>query len=305
MTNSNQLKKDSRLGGGVLPRRWAIALTAAAAVSTLVGGSASTAGAAPPSVLTGHVLIYGPSLARGNGFNEATAARSLGYTVAIADTIAWKALTEADFARYDAIVVGDRGCPNSRRRYLRAATATRDRWTPAITGNVSVLGTDPVYHVRVSRLRGARRLIINGLRYATSSSATGAYLALGCSYAGELSAFTPVRLLSGFGPFTVRGQGAAPFNECPERVRIVEPSSPLVRNLEDGDLSNWQCAIHAGVDSYPHPFKAVAVHQPSSMPYLLTRPPTTAGASDDLTVFPAETSEHPLLPRTPAAPNVR
>jgi hypothetical protein len=183
-------------GGGVLFRRWAIALTATAAVSTLMGGSALTAGAAPPSVLTGHVLIYGPSLASGNGFNEATAARALGYTVAIADTIAWKALTEADFARYDAIIVGDRGCPDSARRYLRAATRTRDRWTPAITGNVAVLGTDPVFHTQEQRLRGARRLIINGLKYATSSSATGAYLALGCAYAA-VSAFTPVRLLRG------------------------------------------------------------------------------------------------------------
>lgn len=264
-----------------------------------------TAGAGPtataPSVVTGHVLIYGPSLADVAGFNERAAARSLGYTVAVADTIAWKALTRADFARYDAIIIGDRGCTAPNRRYLRVAAATRGKWTAAITGNVAIVGTDPAYHAQEG-VTGARQLVVNGLKYAAESPTTGAYLSLGCAYS-TAARFTPVRLLRGFGPFTVRGQDTFSARGCPDKVEIVKPRNPLVTDLTNQDLSEWGCSIHEGVDSYPYPFTVTAVHRPTSMPYLLTRRPTSAGASDSVTRFSAPASGIPSRQGEAVAPN--
>jgi hypothetical protein len=254
--------------------------------STLIGAAAPQTGAAtgPKAVVAGHVLVYGPSVDFGSPRNEATIARRLGYTVAVADSIAWRALTRADFAKYDAVVIGDRGCVGGS-RYLKVAAATRARWTPALTGKVSVVGTDPVYHWRFGgKAAAARRLIVNGLTLATASKGTGAYISLGCAYASA-GRFTDVPLLAGFGPFTVRGQGRPPLGGCPNRVKIVRPSSPLVAGLTDAGLSSWGCSIHAGIDAYPYPFKVVAQHKPSKMPYMVTRRAGTFPVAKSATVY--------------------
>src|SRR4051794_28200836 len=109
--------------GGVMSRRRVAAVLTGLIACGLATWPTSNANATSSSVRPGHVLIYGPSLADGAGFNEATAARSLGYDVAIADSIAWRALERADFARYDAIIIGDRGCELGD-DYLDLAAAT-------------------------------------------------------------------------------------------------------------------------------------------------------------------------------------
>jgi hypothetical protein len=295
-----------------MSRRHTALLTAVLATTVLATTVLTTAGAAVgpvaaaettrSGVVRGHVLIYGPSLAPGAAFNEATVARSLGYNVAIADSIAWNALERADFARYDAVIIGDRGCTEDGPGYLGLAAATRGRWTPALTGNVSVVASDPVFHVRSGNLAGARRLVRNGLQLATAASGTGAYLSLGCAYAFAPT-FTTVPVLRGFGPFTVRGQTAPPFNGCPDTVRVVRPLNPLVKDLTGAALSGWGCSIHAGVDAYPFPFKVVAEDALTSLPYLLVRPPTAVTASERVSVYSAPSSI-PTAPRVSvASPN--
>jgi hypothetical protein len=252
----------------------------------MVGAAAPQTEAAPGSraVVEGHVLVYGPSVDFGSPRNEATIARRLGYTVAVADSIAWRALTRADFAKYDAVVIGDRGCSDGGSRYLNVAAATRARWTPALTGNVSVVGTDPTYHWRFENRVAARRLIVNGLTFATASRGTGAYISLGCAYSGA-GRFTDVPLLAGFGPFTVRGQVTPPLGGCPDRAEIVETSSPLVAGLTDASLSSWGCSIHEAIDSYPYPFKVVAQHKPSKLPYMVTRRAGAFPVAQSATVY--------------------
>lgn len=281
-------------------------LAALAALFTLplfiASGPAVSADAT--AVQPGRVLIYGPSLATDVAVNEETIARALGYDVAIADRIAWRALRERHFARYDAIIVGDKGCSVGRTGYLGTAAATQTRWTPAVTGNVALIATDPVFHLNFDQgLPAARTLIENGLKYATAGESTGAYLSLGCAYF-DAGAFTPVPLLAGFGPFTVRGQYEPPFTGCPDTVNVVRPGSPLVAGLSGDDLSGWGCSIHAGVDSYPYPFVVVAQDKPTALPYLLTRPPTSAGASDRVTVYPSPTLTDSSPRSTPSAPNI-
>lgn len=242
----------------------------------------SAASEAHTRVAPRHILIYGPSLNTESPINEATIARALGYDVAVADSIAWRALDRSDFARYDEIVIGDRGCADDS-QYLDLAAATRNRWTPAVMGNVALLGTDPTYHANAG-IVAARTLVENGLNYAAAAGSTGAYIALGCSYTSAGS-FTSVPVLAGFGPFTVRGQGTSPLGDCPDDVEVVRPRNPLMQTLDEADLSNWNCSIHAGVDSYPYPFVVVARDDPSNLPYLLTRAASSRGRSDLVTVF--------------------
>ena len=251
-------------------------------VPAVVSSNVSAKGASGP-VDTGRVLIYGPSLGTGASVNEKSIARSLGYTVFIADSIAWQSLTRSDFERYDAIIIGDRSCDESS-EYLNLAAATRSRWTPAVRGNVTVIGTDPVYHAANEGIVGARRLIANGLRFAVAAEHTGAYISLGCAYSST-RAFTSVPVLAEFGPFTVRGQGTAPLPRCPEKAEIVRPASPVIDSLTARDLSNWGCSIHEGIDAYPYPFVVVARHGRSDLPYILTRGPSSTRRSDQVTVF--------------------
>jgi hypothetical protein len=273
----------TRWGGGF---KGSVACGLFLASALMVGAAATQTEAATGSraVREGHVLFYGPSVDLGAVRNEVTIARRLGYTAAVADSIAWRALTRADFAKYDAVVIGDRGCSDGGSRYLNVAAATRARWTPALTGNVSVVGTDPVYHWRVDDRVAARRLIVNGLTFATASRGSGAYISLGCAYSGARR-FTDVPLLAGFGPFTVRGQGTPPLGGCPDRAEIVRTSSPLVAGLTDASLSSWVCSIHEGIDSYPYPFKVVAQHKPSKLPYMVTRRAGAFPVAESATVY--------------------
>lgn len=271
-------------GGGL---KGAVACGLFLAATLMVGAAAQQTEAATASraVRAGHVLVYGPSVDFGSARNEVTIARRLGYNVAVADTIAWRALTRSDFAKYDAVVIGDRGCSDGGSGYLDVAAATRGRWTPALTGNVSVVGTDPVYHWRFgAKVEPARRLIVNGLTFATASRGTGAYVSLGCAYSGA-GRFTDVPLLAGFGPFTVRGQATPPLGGCADRAEIVRSSSPLVAGLTDASLSSWGCSIHEGIDAYPYPFKVVAQHKPSQLPYMVTRRAGTFPTARSATVY--------------------
>jgi len=184
---------------------------------------------------------------------------------------------------------------------MRTAAATRGRWTPALTGNVSVVGTDPVFHVRLEGTAAARRLVRNGLRLATAATTTGAYISLGCAYFNS-PAFTTVSVLSGFGPFTARGQGVAPLEGCPNTIEVKRPQNPLVRGLTGAALSGWGCSIHAGVDSFPFPFLVVGRDAQTKIPYLLMRPPSSVTSSERRTVYsgPRSTTSPPRAPITTA-----
>src|SRR5262245_56682732 len=89
-------------------------------------------------------LILGPTVTGGLSSIEAQEAIALGLTVEIATEAAWAAKTTADFAGYRVIILGDPTC--SGLGPANAAQATTSIWSPAITGNVIVNGTDPVFH---------------------------------------------------------------------------------------------------------------------------------------------------------------
>src|SRR5438105_1777244 len=140
------------------------------------------------------VLIYGPSLDNSAAPNEKTVAENAGYEVTVADEATWAAMTTAQFASYDAIVLGDPSCDNlGGVELLATAEATKSAWSRAITGSIYVQGTDPVWH----GVAATPILILDGINFVAGGPGTGLYVSLSCFYVG--GGDTAVNVLSSIG----------------------------------------------------------------------------------------------------------
>ena len=194
------------------------------------------------------VLILGSSVSGGMGSREAQAVTALGLTPVIADDATWRTLTTAQFSSYRAVVLGDPNC--SSLPSVASAEATVDTWGPAITGNVLINGTDPVFHSS----SGGGKLTDQGIAFAVADAAkTGTYISLSCYYHGT-APNTPVPVLDGLRPggFTVTGVG------CYNSSKVVA-SHPALEGLTDADLSNWSCSVHEAFDHSPADFTVLAL----------------------------------------------
>jgi chitodextrinase len=223
--------------------------------------------APPASADSGSLLLYGPSI-YGSPDTEATLASSLGYTVTIASDAAWQSMTTAQFASYNAIVIGDPTCGTAG----TGAAANRAVWSAAVTGPVVVIGTDPIYHQ--SEGIGEDRLVQNGIRYAASGTHTGLYASLSCAYTGG----GPVDLLDRFGSFAT-----VPQDGCPDNAHVVDAAHPVMTGLDSTLLSNWGCSIHDALSSVPPQFEPLAIDGDNGLPYIVatptgdTQPPSPVG----------------------------
>lgn len=198
------------------------------------------------------ILILSTSVTDGTDSVEAVQAGLSGFTVEVATPAEWAAKSTEDFAGYKAIVLGDPTC-SAGLGSIQAAIDNRDVWGPAITGNVLVLGTDPVFH---QGLAGAVKLIKQGIEFAASEPGrTGAYICLSCYYyAVSESEPAHVTVLEPFGDFSVIGQGSG----CPGDSHIVA-THPALEGLTDGDLSYWGCTFHEGFVTWPITFEVLVI----------------------------------------------
>jgi hypothetical protein len=166
----------------------------------------------------------------------------------------WGAMTAAQFASYDGIILGDPTC-STNVGLVAAAVATANVWGPVIDGNVIIIGSDPVYHWYLS---GAQKLVNQGIDFSLAEAGkTGAYIDLSCYYHFATSG-TPVPVLDGLngGGFTVIGGSYMPgLND----VRIVA-AHPALAGLTNADLSNWGNSVHeAFTQTWPAQFEVLAV----------------------------------------------
>ena len=151
-------------------------------------------------------------------------ASPLNLNVEIDDAAAWGAKSQAQFATYRGIVLGDPNCAVSTAS-ITGAESTTETWGPAITGPVAIVGTDPEFH---SINNGdtptgsyGHQLTQNAIALATSTAGEpGAYISLSCYYANS-PANTPVPVLAPFGSFN--GSRCRPGNNS----NIVPPANPL------------------------------------------------------------------------------
>ncbi|KAF2727637.1 hypothetical protein EJ04DRAFT_478718 [Polyplosphaeria fusca] len=226
----------------------------------------------------------------GLDYREFDEAEALGFSTKIVTEAEWAAMTTDDFSKFKAIVVPDPSCGSV--STIKFLEDSKSQWSPAVTGNIILIGTDPSFHF--SR-EGAKTLIDNSLKFAAAGTTpagvpqTGLYFSLSCYYEDEES--SAVSALSYFGDFTVRGN-----LDCYNKVHLVAHSDAM-DSLDDEALSGWSCSVHEAFASYPsvgtNGFQALAIAQDIfgvgsqtfgdgtvGLPYIISRGATPAKCGD-------------------------
>lgn len=207
----------------------------------------------PAHAAASQVLILSTTVYGGTSSFEAEEVTADGLTPVIETPDQWATLTASQFQSYRAIVLGDPNCSLSDAP-ASAAEANASTWGPLLTGNVIVIGTDPVFHTNAGKT-GAEKLIQKGIDFAVANpSGLGAYIDLSCYYEGAASN-TPVPLLNqAFAPenFTVTGVG------CGDTAHLVAQNSVLA-GLSDADLTGWSCSVHEGFQQFAGDFIPLAM----------------------------------------------
>lgn len=202
---------------------------------------------------------------------EAHAAILNGKGVDAVTAVQLAGMSTAAVAQYDAVILGDRKCATSTSSLaplLGAPASTK--WGPAITGNVIVLGTDPVKSFFEGTNGGGNPatlyLIQAGIGFATAGGGTGAYIDLSCYYANATSP-SHVDVLDPFGNFSVRGAPCTNDTTVPagtDSAHLVAThpafhASPTY-DLYDTVLSQWWvCSARETFAGFPADFLPVAI----------------------------------------------
>ena len=245
-----------RASNRVRPRILSVGLCVAMAAIWLVALPAlsSPAGASG----TSGILILSTSV-NGSSSPEVLAAEADGYTssnITVATASSWGAITQAGFAAYSAIVLGDpstsSNCASSPSSSLAAALTDISTWSPAVTGNVVVAGAAPAFAAQgSSNAPGANSFLAAAIKYAASGTGTGLYISLDCYYS-TASPGTSVPILAQIegGGFDVQGDGGSSCaNSGTLNMPILDATG--LENLNDVDLSSWPCSVQESFTSYP------------------------------------------------------
>ena len=203
---------------------------------------------------------------------EQQEAEAAGFQVTIVTTAQWQAMSAAQFAAYQLLIIGDPHCDYDT-AFPYGADANQSVWAGAVqssNGNKVLIGTDPVFHNDYTTHRGDL-LLKNSFAFAGGrTGSTGVSIDLSCFY-GSSSAGTPVPLLNGLtsysGPnlFTV---GGAP---CAGNIAIVAQSGPT-SGMNDGMLSGWECSVHEFFNAFPPDYLPLAIATDPSVPQTYTAP---------------------------------
>lgn len=251
--------------------------------------------AGPAQAAAGEVLILGTTITGGMSSPEALAVIAAGKVPVVVTEAQWSAMTAADFASYDGIVLGDATCTTDKSVYA-AAAANANIWGPVINGNIIIIGCDPVYHRGTEP--GAQKLIDQGIAFSLAEPGKiGAYLCLSCYYHWDVSG-TPVPFLDGIegGSFTVIGGSFTSLNNV-----HITATHPALDGITDADLSNWDNSVHEAFVTFPIGLEVLAMAVDAGgnytapdgtvgYPYILARGVTVIS---DITLSP-EADTNPL-----------
>ena len=242
--------------------KWKLVVFQGLITATLVSANMSTLSAAT-------VLILDDTVVGGSSSLEAEAAMALGYSVEVVDAFGWLDKTQAEFASYRALILGDPMHADIGLA-LSAAEANRSVWAPVVNGNIIIVGTDPAHHASQG-LPGAQKLLDKTVAFAVNQpNKTGLYVCLSQYYHSSFS--TPVPVLDRFGSFTITG--TFPPN-CAQGSGYIVATHPVLTGAPDGladaDLFQWSCSVHEYFTTWPGTFQAFACTAPCGPPYILTR----------------------------------
>lgn len=255
---------------------------AALSTSALTGVLMSGVAHAAPTPMT--ALINGDSVTTGDGITDASnnpisleqyAAQRAGYTVTVVDGATWDSMTQAQFAQYSLLVIGDPFCSTT----PASAFSNSSTWAPVVMGsaggntqpgNRAIIGTDPEDHYALGSggaqptnpsdpsTAGAEHLVQAGIQFAGDGPAgtTGVYLDTGC---GE--EFSPGGDIPTMDMLTTTGAGH--WNEdasppCGGSVQQIA-SVPEFSIVSDADIQGWSCSDHTTWPGFPADFNAEAV----------------------------------------------
>jgi len=186
---------------------------------------------------TTNVLFYGPV-----GSLEKTYLPT-GAITTVATDASWKAMTTADFAKYQLIVIGE-GAYGSAPPW-DTANGTKTTWTPAVTGRVVVHTLDPMAH----GVAGATTWIKATLDWLSKGPGTALYV--GPDYGSRKLDF-----MSGFGAWTALGQ--ITDGVAGDDVHILLSTHGTMTGSTDSSLSSWGYSYHGAITGFPSPFVGVS-----------------------------------------------
>ena len=172
-----------------------------------------------------------------------------GATVTMATDASWRAMTTADFAKYQLVVIGEGAGLAGPASIWQTAFDTKAIWTPAITGRVTITTLDPATHAGYG-VAAASVFLKAALQWTASGPGTGLYV-------GPDLGWRKLDFLSGFGAFTAVGQ-ISPDSVSGDDVTVVLGSSPLMAGSTSASLSSWSVSYHGAVTGFPAPFKMIA-----------------------------------------------
>jgi hypothetical protein len=327
-----------------VPRRSLLAATALAAVAFPAAATVAP-GLAQATSTERAALIDEESITTAGGLsNEGTAisleqyaAEKDGYAVTIRSGTEWEAMSAAEFASYQVLIVGDPSCRNT----ALSAVESAHTWTPVVmgdgpnplVGNRVVVGTDPEYHYSAGHL-GAEHLVQDGIAYAGGvAGATGVYFDTSCTDIQETAQEEAERLAGDdLRPAEVtqpilegpdgrdKNDVLEHLTEAPSKEAWTEDTTPpcggevgqVAANpvfdtgeskLLDSDIQGWGCSVHIAFPTFPSDFFPLAVDLETGLKPTCGTDPETAkevcGAAYVLLAGEGIVAEAPNLTLTP------
>jgi hypothetical protein len=235
----------------------------------------------PAGTPLGTVLILDSTVVPATGANgtfskEANEAIAKGYAVRDVSGDIWDSLTQAQFASYSALILGDPDCVGGTAS-IAAAVSNKNVWGPVVAGstggNVVVVGTDPVFH-SFGGIAGATKVVNESVDWALNQTGkTGLVLDLSCYYVGSPSnTAVPILDIFGAGSFAVNGNVACTDSG---HVTATTPAGQPFHDLTETDLSSWSCSVHEAFDKFDPTFTVLAIDKNVGSSY--TAPDGTKG----------------------------
>jgi hypothetical protein len=191
----------------------------------------------------------------------------------------WQAMSAAEFAQYQVLVVGDPDCGDT----ASSAVSSAPVWSPVVMGslgggigNRAVVGTDPEDHYAAGdggapptnpadpTTAGAEHLVQRGIGFAGAvPGATGVYFDTSREDPGgnDVGVFNALKSPGATGEWQEDPEGP----ECSSPVVQIatNPAFQAGPNpLTDSDISGWECSSHVTFLSFPSDWTALAIATP-------------------------------------------
>lgn len=226
-----------------------------------------TIGASSAMAETGKkALVLGSTVSGGPASHEATRAADDGFTVTVVDDATWDAMTAAQFADYQLVIIGDPDCSTMSPAVSQNTTALADAVMGRAGGNTKagnriLIGTDPAFHYDVGT-PGALKLIQSGIDFAgVQEGATGLYLDFSCQdtdYDGNGVPDAQDKLLPKLSIDPTPGWTQNTSPPCGGDVSLISNAAQF-STLHSSDLRGWGCSVHESFPQFPSDWNPLAI----------------------------------------------